>query len=374
VATWVNYKEVKTIQAGNGYSVVDAHELLSLPDGDYMFLVQEPQTVDMSQWVPGGDPNAAVVGNIIQELDPDGNVVFQWSSFDYLPVTDSDQDLTAKNIDYTHANALELDHDGNILLSSRHLDEITKINHQTGEVIWRLGGKANQFTFLAGSGISDVLQFYKQHDIRRLPNGNISLFDDHNDHDPLNSRALEYALDEVSKTATLVWEYRNTPDVFSPCMGNVQLLPNGNFMIGWGCISNPNATEVKPDGTKVLELGFDAPYLNYRAYRFPWHGYPTWTPTLVAQPESDSTTLTFSWNGATEIEKYEIYAGTAPQRMSLITETLKTGFETSFNLSGVQNDCFIQVMPIDHQDQPTQFSNIALNPACTFSFFPAIAK
>ncbi|GIT32243.1 MAG: hypothetical protein Ct9H300mP2_3220 [Candidatus Neomarinimicrobiota bacterium] len=49
-------------------------------------------------------------------------------------------DLTAQVIDYVHANAIELDNDGNILLSCRHMDEITKINHQTGEIIWRLGG------------------------------------------------------------------------------------------------------------------------------------------------------------------------------------------------------------------------------------------
>jgi hypothetical protein len=369
-----SYKEVKTIQAGNGYDRIDLHELILLPNGNYMFSVNDPQTVDMSQLVSGGDPNATVIGSIIQELDPDGNVVFQWNSFDYLPITDSDRDLTAKTIDYVHTNALELDNDGNILLSGRHLDEITKIDHSTGDVIWRLGGKANQFTFLAGPGISDVLEFYKQHDIRRLPNGDISLFDDHNDHPPLNSRALEYTLDETNKTATLVWEYRNTPDVFSAYMGSVQRLPNGNFVIGWGGLSNPNVTEVKPDGTKVFELGFDTPYVNYRAFRFPWHGYPTWAPTLVAQPGLHSTRLTFSWNGATEIEKYEVYGGNSPGDMSLIAETPRTGFESSVNLVGIQNDyCYFQVMPIDRQDQTTQYSNMVQNPACTISFLPLIS-
>ncbi len=60
-------------------------------------------------------------------------------------------------------------------MSGRHLDEITKINHNTGDLIWRLGGKANQFNiYWPARGISDVLEFYKQHDIRRLPNGDIS--------------------------------------------------------------------------------------------------------------------------------------------------------------------------------------------------------
>jgi hypothetical protein len=369
-----SYKEVKTIRAKNGYTAIDLHELILLPDGDYMFMIDNVQKVDMSKLVSGGDPNATVIGNIIQEVDPDGNVVFQWNSFDHIPITDSDQDLTAKTIDYSHSNALELDNDGNILLSSRHLDEITKINHNTGDIIWRLGGKANQFTLSAGSGINDVLEFYKQHDIRRLPNGDITLFDDHNN-PPLNSRALEYTLDEANKTATLVWEYRNTPDVFSGYMGNVQLLPNGNYMIGWGGSSSPNATEVKPDGTKVFELGFDAPYVNYRSFRFPWHGYPTWAPTLVAQQGTNSTNLTFSWNGATDIEKYEVYGANSPQKFTLIAETPKSGFESSVNLVGIQNNyCYYRVMPIDNQEHTTQYSNIAQNPTCTISYLPLVSN
>ena len=38
--------------------------------------------------------------------------------------------------------------DGHILLSSRRLSEITKINRQSGKIIWRLGGANNQFKFV----------------------------------------------------------------------------------------------------------------------------------------------------------------------------------------------------------------------------------
>lgn len=78
---------------------------------------------------------------IIQELDQSKNVVFQWRSWDHFRITDAThEDLTAALVDYVHANALEVDNDGNILLSSRHLDEITKIDRQTGNIIWRLDG------------------------------------------------------------------------------------------------------------------------------------------------------------------------------------------------------------------------------------------
>ena len=43
--------------------------------------------------------------------------------------------VTGSHVNPVHANAIELDADGNILLSSRHLDEITKINRATGDIM-----------------------------------------------------------------------------------------------------------------------------------------------------------------------------------------------------------------------------------------------
>ena len=97
-----------------------------------------------------------------------------------------------------------------------------------GAVMWRWGGKRNQFTF-----INDSRGFSHQHDIRVQPNGHYTLFDNGNGLQPEYSRALEYVLDEEHLTATLVWEYRNTPDTFSDSMGNAQRRPNGNTVIGW---------------------------------------------------------------------------------------------------------------------------------------------
>ncbi|HEX9012944.1 MAG TPA: aryl-sulfate sulfotransferase, partial [Anaerolineaceae bacterium] len=358
------YREVRTLWPGNGYPGIDLHDLLLLPNGDFMFLVGDTQAVDMSKLAAGGSPNALVLGIHIQELDPSGNVVFDWSSFDHLPITDSNQDLTASSIDYIHSNSLELDGDGNILLSSRNLSEVTKISRATGAVIWRLGGKANQFTFSAANGISDPPQFYYQHDARRLPDGHLTLFDNHDGGTPMNSRALEHVLDETSKTAALVWEYRDTPDVYSSFMGNVQRLNNGDTLIGWGGSSNPSATEIAPDGTKVFELAFSAPYASYRVRRYAWHATPSWPPVLAASGQPGSVNLAFSWNGATDITAYNIYAGNTTEPDVLVSQQPRTGFETRAALVGPQaGSCYYRVMPLDSQGRPTRYSNAAWNPA-----------
>jgi hypothetical protein len=259
-----SYNVVDSFKCGNGYST-DLPELRILPNGHALLLSFDPEPVDMSQIVQGGSPSATVIGLIIQELDQDKNVVFQWRSWDHFKITDAThQDLLASTIDYVHGNALELDNDGNILLSSRYMDEITKINRLTGDIMWRMGGKNNQFTF-----INDPIGFSHQHAIRRLPNGNITLFDNGNFHSPPFSRAVEYQLDEQNKTVTLVWQFRNSPDNYGYAQGYTQRLDDGNTLIGWG-LSNPTLTEVRPDGTKALELNLPIGSYSYRAFRFAW--------------------------------------------------------------------------------------------------------
>jgi hypothetical protein len=259
---------IDSFYCGNGYST-DIHELLLLPNNHAYLMSYDPQQVDMSNIVSGGNPNAVVTGLIIQEIDENKNVVFQWRSWDHIPITDAThENLLDSAIDYIHGNAIDLDYDGHVLISSRHLDEITKFSRQTGEIIWRLGGKQNQFNF-----VNDPIQFSHQHCIRRLSNGNYLLFDNGNFHEPSFSRACEYKLDEVNKTATLVWQYRDSPETYGFAMGSTQRLPNGNTFIGWGSTS-PSFCEVRPNGVKVLEMKLPNGYFSYRAFRHTWDGMP----------------------------------------------------------------------------------------------------
>ena len=255
---------VDSFRCGNGYET-DPHELVLLPNGHALLMAYDPQRFDMSRVVLGGRADAIVTGLIVQELDREREVVFQWRSWDHFAVTDAThRDLRAATIDYCHGNAIEPDQDGGLLISSRHMDEITKISRATGEIVWRLGGRNNQFAF-----VGDRQRFSHQHAIRRLPNGNILLFDNGYYHSPQVSRAVEYALDEGRMTATLVWQFRSEPDIFGFAMGNAQRLPNGNTLIGWGS-TNPSVTEVTSDGRQVYGLDLPPAVYSYRAFRFEW--------------------------------------------------------------------------------------------------------
>jgi len=254
---------VDSFSCDNGYT--DLHELHLLPNGNTLIMSYDPETVDMSQVVPGGNPAATVTGLIIQELDGQKNKIFEWRSWDHFQITDAThEDLTASAIDYVHGNSLELDGDGNLLVSCRHMDEVTKINLQTGAVMWRWGGKNNQFTFL-----DDTLEFSHQHAVRRLANGHITLWDNGNYHAPNFSRAVEYEMDENALTARRVWEYRGSPDVYGFAMGYVQRLSNGNTLIGVGA-GKPDIIEVAPDGSKVMDMTLPPGIFTYRVYRYDW--------------------------------------------------------------------------------------------------------
>jgi hypothetical protein len=364
-----SYQIIGSYAAGNGY-VTDVHDVQLLDNGNALLMIYDFQRVDMSQLVDGGNPEAVVVGCIMQEVDAAGNVIFEWRSWDEMSILDTNQDLTADQIDYVHCNSVELDNDGNWLISSRHLDEVTKISRQTGNIIWRLGGKASDFTFTNDDG------FLFQHDARRLPNGHITVHDNGSASERRYSRGVEFKLNLNNMTATRMWEYRNDPDIFGIAMGNNQRLPNGNTVIGWGTSFDPMASEVSADGTLLLEINSPPGTGSYRVFRFPWQGNPTWPPRLVADSDGAAIMLYFSWNGATEVSAYQIYAGQTPTPTTLIDTVPRDGFETVFEyVPPTEGVWYFRVRPLDTEGNQMAFSNTAAAlPNSLPTFLPTIGR
>ncbi len=343
-----HYQVVNTYPAEDGY-IADLHDFQINSDGYAFLMAYDVETVDMSKVVQGGLPNSAVTGLVIQELDPSKNVIFEWRSWDHFSFTDSQVGLVGPQIDLIHGNGLALTSDGNLLLSSRNLSEITKINLQTGDIMWRLGGKANQFQFVNDQG------FAFQHNVSQLPNGDITLFDNHGtDQNPTASRAVEYQIDVTKKTVTKVWEYTHNPPAFTDYMGDVQRLPDGNTFIGWGnTVPSSNyafasITELGPDNQTIFELSFDQPYVSYRASIAPWQGDPLTSPALAFKGDASSLTLGYSWNGATDVASLNIFDGDATGAMSLVDQQNKSGFETQSHLTNLpSSQCYFQAAAID---------------------------
>jgi hypothetical protein len=217
----------------------------------------------------GGPAAAQLTGHSLLRLTSDGTAEFAWSAWDHLRIQDwieppRPDPVNPDQPDFDHPNALALDLDGNYIVSWRNLGEVTKIDARSGEVLWRLGGANNQFTF-----VDDPLGgFSAQHYARILPDGHLLLYDNGTRHKPQETRVVEYALDVAARTATLVWEFRHVPPIYTSYVGSVQRLASGNTAIGYGFAGH--ATEVAPDGGPVWEadLRVDGePVIVYRMVR-----------------------------------------------------------------------------------------------------------
>jgi hypothetical protein len=269
---------IDTIVAVNGFAT-NVHDLQILPNGHYLLLANETEVTDLSSYnyfsgtgAPGS-ATASVRANLVQELDENENLVHECHLYGVLSFDSVDPFwlFSPSVVDWTHSNAVDVDLDGNYLVSTRHFNEITKINASTGAVMWWLGGNYNQFMFL-----NDSLRFYGQHDVRVLPNGNITLFDNGDHTIPHGARAVEYQLDTVNMTAELIWSYTYDTAMYSNAMGNNQRLSNGNRLINYGAFNaegNVSFDVVREDNSKVFELSFADSLYSYRAFfyeQLPW--------------------------------------------------------------------------------------------------------
>lgn len=243
---------VHAFAAGAPY-YTDSHELLvGLAEGavvDTHLFGYDLRTVDLTAL--GGHAGQLVAGHTLLRRSASGATEFLWNAWDHFSLADW-QFIPANlgsypSIDFDHPNSLALDRDGNYVVSFASLGEITKIDAASGAVLWRFGGRHNQFSIL-GDALGG---FGFQHDVRVLANGDLLFYDNGLAHSPPQSRAVQYRLDQEAKTATVVWEYRHDPPLFTPFVGSVQRFQNGNTLVGFGAASL--MTEVTPGGLVLWE-------------------------------------------------------------------------------------------------------------------------
>ena len=98
------------------------------------------------------------------------------------------------------------------------------------------------------------------------------------------------------------------------------------MLVSWG--SGPYFTEYGPDGSVRLDVKMARGGQTYRALRFPWSGRPKSRPTLVAVRGVGSLALYASWNGATEVARWQLLTGASPSSLKPEATLPKTGFET----------------------------------------------
>ena len=249
----------------------DFHGLQILPNGNRTLMSYPKRKIDMSEYNTGGPDSILYTGAMVQEQDANGNVLFEWWSFveiDPMQTTPARYDPAKDStLDGIHINSIEKVADG-YLLSLRNIDEIVKISRKTGEIMWRCGlPPNNEFEFISEVS-GEPAHFSGQHDVRLLDNGRISLFDNgvYIEAPEDYSRGCEYEIDIKNKKMTLVEVFvPEERDIWGRFMGNMQTLPNGSKIVGWGT-GTPNLSEFAPDGSLVSNISFNG--VCYRAFKF----------------------------------------------------------------------------------------------------------
>jgi hypothetical protein len=203
------------------------HDLITEADGAYWIMCDQVRTMDLSDM--GGNKGAKVMGTVVQHVSATGQLLFEWSPFDAFDVADLDSaSRSGSSVNWTHGNSIDLDADGNLLVSFRNLNEITKIDTRTGAVLWRMGGTRNQFTFEGAR----TPPFAFQHALRSTGPGEFVLLD--NMGDPTVSRVERFTYDATTRTARMTGSYAPEPAAISQTGGSAQTLPNGRTLVSFG--------------------------------------------------------------------------------------------------------------------------------------------
>ncbi len=260
----LNVTDLNTRLVNAGFTLnalVIHHDILELPNGHWVFLVNSTQDFTNLTGLPG---TTTVLGDAIVEVDKNLNPVWVWNTFDHLDVNRHPFSFP----DWTHANALLYTSDGDLLLSIRHQNWIIKIDykngHGTGDILWHLG-QGGEFTLVGGTDPTDWS--YAQHgpaffgqasagvfDLGVMDNGDDRLF-------PANATCQQagfttcpfttvpiYHIDESALTATLV--FHDVLSQYSFFGGDVVSLANGN--VEYDLCADPSITP--QPGSSVWEV------------------------------------------------------------------------------------------------------------------------
>jgi len=265
-----------------------------------------------------------LLDNVVQEVDlATGLVVFEWHSVGQVPLADSrTRPPGPRSWDYFHINSVEEDSDGDLIISSRNTCALYKLDRETGEIVWQLGGRGGDFRMDKGT------RFCFQHDARRAGPGRISLFDNSAGPPVLRkrSRALLLGVDETAKRVRLLRQYEHPGGISAPNQGSMRVQPNGNAFVGWGAA--PVFSEFSAGGRLLFDGRLTKGKGNYRAIRERWSGQPVTLPAIAAgRTRRGRVVVWASWNGATEVARWQVLAGTS-ERLRGVASKARAGFET----------------------------------------------
>ena len=194
---------------------------------------------------PATNEDVEVAGDTLVEIAPTGEVVQLFNAWDWAEpfVHDNFYHADAVTADWTHANAVNYYADTDTyLMSLANLNTILEISASSGEILREFG--PDSYTVIQGS------TFAFQHDPHWTEAGTLLMSSNVPDDGRL--MAIEYRVDDESKTLEEVWAFGAEEDYISVAGGQAIRMSNGNTTLNTGY--NGMLVEAAPNGEPVWEL------------------------------------------------------------------------------------------------------------------------
>ncbi len=376
----------------------DLHEFQLTEDGTALITIYNTTSFDLRPMGWGRAKEGWIEDCMFQEVDiATGELLFQWRAQDHFKPEDSyywhpfGGYVESIPFDFYHINSIEKDSKGNYLISSRHFHHLAYINGTSGEPIWILGG-SSKFNAFSDLSDGDATGFQWQHHGRWVSEDDkiISIMDN-GIAGPLHvdapySKGLLVQLDTDKMTAKLLTKYCPLEQVKAASQGNIQILPNGNMLVGWG--SSAAWSEHTRGGELLCEAHFAASWSfwwervkNYRIFKHhDWVGRPDYPPNIKVKDDKAYV----SWNGATEVKFWQMEGSRQERKIGALDDdreyqvievVQKQGFESTFKIPGHEDFRRLRVVALDKDRQSLGVSHtveMGASGATTFGIVMAV--
>ncbi len=235
------------------------HDVIPLPNGNFMAISIEAREI----FYPADNQDHYVVGDFLVEFTPSGVIAWSWSALDHLdpqrkradfdntfyPIFSPTTGEQAK--DWSHGNGvIYVPEDDSFIFSMRHQDWVIKIDHKTGDVVWKLGDEGD-------FSLSGDHWFFHQHSPELQPDGSLLLFDNgvgdpNRDSSLWTTRPMRLVLDTQTMEATIDW-VDGHEQYLSLIAGDIDRLSNGNYLILDSTITD-SVTMPFPSRSRIREV------------------------------------------------------------------------------------------------------------------------
>lgn len=300
-----------------------------------------------------GLQNGWINDAIIQEIDMESSeLVSEWRASQHFDVEASQADVKNQGrtpetaFDFFHATGIDLDHNGNYVISSRNMCNAAALHRNDGSVLWVFGGTLKTLEELEDVAAGQAAAMISSQGVQWHGDSTLLLLD--GGHVPeiegragRRSNARMIHLNATTDKAVLLRTYSTPAAVASRhAQGSVQRLRSGHVFVGWGD-SNPSAaayTEYSRNGRALCAARFREPSTASDKWtnsggrvvsKYAWTGTPAAQPVMTVRPQENA--LYVSWNGDTKTTAWLLRSNNTERRDGSLggrRVVAKTGFET----------------------------------------------